>query len=132
MNDTDPYERRLDRSPDDLVAQRHQGEASLEVTEVDALAVHRDPSQASPSATPDATGGPGRGVAWVRPTELAMQLGSGAAGRGIDLQTALATRARRSPATVARQSRRITRTAIGRPAPAVAITPADRPEEVEL
>lgn len=106
MNGTDPYERQLDRIPD---------AAPLEATEheVSPLAVRRDPSQTTMPI--EASAPSSRGVAWVRPTELAMRFSFSTAGRGIDLQTALSERARRSPAAIARASRRTTRSAIARP-----------------
>lgn len=61
--------------------------------------MRRDPSQTTmPIETSAASSG---GVAWVRPTELAMRIGAPVAGRGIDLQTALSERARRAPAAMA-------------------------------
>lgn len=106
MNGTDPYERQLDRIPD---------AAPLEATEheVSPLPVRHDPSQTATHL--EAAPASSRGVAWVRPTELAMRIGSPAAGRGIDLQTALSARARRGTAAVARAARRTTRSSIARP-----------------
>ena len=60
---------------------------------VNQLAHHRDPSLASNRAAP-ATGR--RGIAWVRPTELATYAAP-LVGRGIDLQAELIRRARRTP-----------------------------------
>lgn len=106
MNGPDPYERQLDRIPDDVPPE-------LPDHDVSTLAVRRDPSR---TATPiEAAPSSPRGVAWVRPTELAMRISSPAAGRGIDLQTALSERARRAPAAVARASQRTSRSSITRP-----------------
>lgn len=109
MNGPDPYDRRLDRLPDDTRA-RPDAAATAEPP---ALAVRRDPSQ-QPVASD--RHGARNGVAWVRPSELAMRVGSPVAGRGIDLQTALTTRARRLPHSIARAGNRTTRSAIARPA----------------
>lgn len=106
MNGPDSYERRLDRIPDATPPEMPDHEVSP-------LAVRRDPSQTTiPIETSAASS---RGVAWVRPTELAMRFSSSTAGRGIDLQSALSERARRAPAAIARASRRTTRSAIARP-----------------
>lgn len=116
MNGPDPYERQLDRISEATPPEVPEHEVSP-------LAVRRDPSQATPPI--EASTASPRGVAWVRPTELAMKIGSPVAGRGIDLQTALSERARRTPAAVARATRRTTRSSIARPQPAT-------PEGLEL
>ncbi len=108
MNGPDPYDRRLDRLPEDTRPRPD----SAATAELPALAVRRDPSQ-QPVATNRQ--GAGNGVAWVRPSELAVRVGSPVAGRGIDLQTALTTRARRVPHSIARAGNRTTRSAIARP-----------------
>lgn len=106
MNGPDPYERQLDRIPDAAPPEAPEHAVSP-------LAVRRDPSQrATPIETSAASS---RGVAWVRPTELAMRFSSSTAGRGIDLQTALSQRARQSPGAIVRATRRTTRSAIARP-----------------
>jgi len=107
MNGPDPYDRRLNRMP----KQAAPSPATTRAAENPAIAARRDPSQPS-IATSQQTA---NGIAWVRPTELAMRVGSPAAGRGIDLQTALAARARRAPASLAGAGRRTTRSAIARP-----------------
>lgn len=113
MNTPTMYQRQLDRTlPEPSASFENQpGDP------VDALAVHRDPSvREEPSASEEVA--PQRGVAWVRPSELPSLLGSKVAGRGIDLQTELARRARQTPArTAATVSRRITRGQIARPEP---------------
>jgi hypothetical protein len=84
--------------------------------DVHALAVHPDPSTHGTSieAGPRA-GRPG--VAWVRPSELPTMVGSGWVRRGIDLQSELVRRSRRSPVTASRTVRRVSRSAIARPEP---------------
>lgn len=110
MNTPAPYERRLDRTPPEPAPTPEHGAAA----EVDALAVHRDPSVPTVEAKPD----PDRSqpsVAWVRPSEVPTLLGSKFVRRGIDLQAELTRRARRTPgAAVSQASRRITRTSIAR------------------
>lgn len=110
MNTHDAYERRLDpelpeQAPD----------IGPEVPSV--LAVHGDLSRiptASQRGTPPP---PCREIAWVRPSELPTVVMTPMVGRGIDLQSELARRARRGPATASRASRRITRSAIAQPEP---------------
>lgn len=108
MNGPDPYDRRLDRLPDEA-GPRPEATAAAEPP---ALAVRRDPSQQSVVSSQQSA----HGIAWIRPTQLAMRVGAPLAGRGIDLQTALATRARRGPSSIARAGQRTTRSAIARPA----------------
>ena len=67
-----------------------------------AFAVHRDPSL-TPSADPGSR--VGRGIAWVRPTDLIASSTARIAGRGINFQTALAHRARRAPGHAYRATR---------------------------
>ena len=109
MNTPDPYERRLDRTIPEPASTPEPDAA------VEALAVHRDPSVPTVEANND----PDRSqpsVAWVRPSEVPTLLGSRFVRRGIDLQTELTRRARRTPgAAVFQASRRITRTSIARP-----------------
>ena len=77
----------------------HSPEASHDANQ---LAHDADPSltQAQPP-----TGTSSRRVAWIRPTELASFTGP-LIGRGIDLQTELIRRARRTPITATRAARR--------------------------
>ena len=84
--------------------------------------------QAQPTPEPDRTR---PSVAWVRPSELPTLVGAPWIRRGIDLQSELTRRARRTPRTrVARAGRRISRTAIARPE---AASPTATPtEELEL
>lgn len=109
MNTTESYERRHDRTlPKTAVL------ADTEQS-VEALAIHRDPSlpgttttSAPPASRPS--------VAWVRPSELPTLAGAPWIRRGIDLQSELTRRARRTPQTAATGAgRRITQTKIGRP-----------------
>jgi hypothetical protein len=108
MNGPEPYDRRLDRLPDEAAPRPE----AVQAADPPALAVRRDPSQQPVMPSQQSA----QGIAWVRPTELAMRVGSPVAGRGIDLQTALATQARRVPSSIARAGRRTTRSAIARPA----------------
>lgn len=66
-----------------------------------AFAVHRDPSLSS--------GAPGRlvgrGIEWVRPSDLIAASSARVAGRGIDLHTELARRVRRAPGRTIRAGR---------------------------
>ena len=109
MNTHTPYERRLDRTLSETVP------APEAEKDIEALAVHRDPSVSSAEATRE-TERSERSVAWVRPIEMPTLLGSKFVRRGIDLQAELTRRARRTPgAAVSEASRRITRTSIARP-----------------
>ncbi len=69
---------------------------SLEGSEAErsAFAVHRDPSLTR-GADPGSR--VGRGIAWVRPSDLIASSTARIAGRGINLQAELAHRARRAP-----------------------------------
>lgn len=108
MNTPQPYERRLDRTITD-----HDPKPEPEKA-VDALAVHRDPS-VSFAALAREDDHPQPSVAWVRPSDMPTLLGSKFVRRGIDLQSELTRRARRSPgAAVSKASRRTTRTSIAR------------------
>lgn len=101
---------------DDLTARTtpvRQGKASeiraghVDGGEVSALARHGDPSQPKRrTAAQQAARMPQRRAVWVRPSELLTQAGGRAAGRGIDLQTELARRARRLPAQAVAAGRR--------------------------
>ena len=68
-----------------------------------AFAVHRDPSLTAAGADPGSR--VGRGVAWVRPTDLIASSTARIAGRGINFQTELAHRARRAPGQAYRATR---------------------------
>lgn len=67
-----------------------------------AFAVHRDPSLARGT---DQGSRVGRGIAWVRPSDLIASSTARIAGRGIDLQAGLAHRARRAPGQAFRATR---------------------------
>jgi hypothetical protein len=69
---------------------------------VSQLAHHRDPSLVSGPTNP---AGNKKGIAWVRPTDLATHAAP-LVGRGIDLQAELIRRARRTPATTTRAIQR--------------------------
>lgn len=66
-----------------------------------AFAVHRDPSL-SPSGAQSRMG---RGIAWVRPSDLIASSTARLAGRGIDFQTELAHRVRKVPGQTYRATR---------------------------
>ena len=68
-----------------------------------AFAVHRDPSLTKVGADPGSR--VGRGIAWVRPTDLIASSTARFAGRGINFQTELAHRARRAPGQTYRMTR---------------------------
>ena len=68
------------------------------------FAVHRDPSLTT-TAGGERFSRVGRGIAWVRPTDLIASSASRIAGRGIDLQAELAHRVRRAPGHALRASR---------------------------
>jgi hypothetical protein len=70
--------------------------------EVNQLAHHRDPSLTSGREGQAAAK---RGIAWVRPTELATYAAPWV-GRGIDLHAELTRRARRAPVTATRSLHR--------------------------
>ena len=109
MNTPRAYERHLDRTLPQAAPSPEPDQA------VEALAVHRDPSlPETPLQTEPDRARPS--VAWVRPSELPTLVGAPWIRRGIDLQSELTRRARRTPrAGVARAGRRISRTAIARP-----------------
>ena len=91
---------------------------------VNHLARHRDPSLGgSTTTTPPSRA---KGIAWVRPTELA-SFASPVIGRGIDLQAELVRRARRTPVTTTRSVRRT-----AYPPPHTPEPPAPRQEGLEL
>ena len=112
MNTPEPYERRLDRAIPEPEP-TPQDEQS-----VDALAVHRDPSVPAGAEVKQESGRSRPSVAWVRPSEMPTLVGSKFVGRGIDLQTELARRARRTPgAAASKAARRVTRRSIAQPEP---------------
>lgn len=73
-------------------------------TEADAaaLAHHHEPSLSADSKPPASTA---KGIAWVRPTELAAYV-TPIVGRGVDLHAELTRRARRTPTTTTRALQR--------------------------
>jgi hypothetical protein len=85
------------------------------------LARHRDPSL--PATEDHAPAKSPKGIAWVRPTELASYM-TPMVGRGIELQVELIRRARRTPVT--------TRRAIQRGVPSVPTPAANRTEGLSL
>lgn len=75
-----------------------------------AFALHRDPS-----LTADRSGRRvGRGIEWVRPSDLIAASSAQAAGRGIDFQAELARQARRAPVHAVRAGRDGVRAVRGR------------------
>ena len=68
-----------------------------------AFAVHRDPSLTTTAG--DRSSRVGRGIAWVRPTDLIASSTARIAGRGINFQTELAHRVRRAPGQAFRATR---------------------------
>ena len=68
-----------------------------------AFAVHRDPSLTRGT---DQSSRAGRGIAWVRPSDLIASSTTRIAGRGIDLQVELAQSARRAPGQAFRATRK--------------------------
>ena len=110
MNTPELYERRLDRT---LPEPEPTSEAE---TSADALAVHRDPSVPAMAGVRQELHPSRPNVAWVRPSEMPTLLGSQLVGRGIDLQTEMARRARRTPGGAAsKAARRVTRGSIAQP-----------------
>ena len=116
MNTPADYRRHSHRPPEWPVT----GPASEEAARQ--LAHHRDPSLVSGPTTP---AGSKKGIAWVRPTDLATYAAP-LVGRGIDLQAELIRRARRIPATT---TRAIQRGLPGSPAPT---SPVNRQEGLQL
>ncbi|CUR58119.1 conserved hypothetical protein [metagenome] len=109
MNTPEPYERRLDRILPEPAPTPESEKA------VEALAVHRDPSIPDGAAKQE-TARSRPTVAWVRPSEMPTLIGASWVRRGIDLQSELTRRARRTPSAAAsKAARRVTRTLIARP-----------------
>lgn len=94
------------------IRSRASGPEEAEVAEVSALARHRDPSarrgRTGTTHTADADR-PGRGVIWVRPSDLMTQTGGRIAGAGISFEAELARRACRAPVSAIVASRRALR-----------------------
>lgn len=124
MNTQQPYRRRVGRVTHELGINPVPGGGTDVAT----------PAEPSKPGTPGQSSGSGqrRTVAWVRVSELHAVLGSRIAGRGIDLQSELARRARRAPSAAA-ASRVST---LGHPWPSVTpgepSNPSDRTEGQSL
>lgn len=90
--------------PQDSAARDDEDEVKVRDAETLELTHHRDPSLrvAAGAARAKAMG---RGVEWVRPSELLLSRGGRVAGRGIDFQEELARRARRVPGQTYRATR---------------------------
>ncbi|QBE48470.1 hypothetical protein [Leucobacter triazinivorans] len=78
-------------------------EAAGSEVERSAFAVHRDPSLTATASGPGSR--VGRGIAWVRPSDLIAASSARLAGRGIDFQAELAHRVRRAPGQTYRATR---------------------------
>ena len=114
MNTHAEYRRHSYRLPEQAAPVQGSEAATSE------LAHHRDPSLAAGAKMPTA-----KGIAWIRPTELATYAAP-MIGRGIDLHAELIRRARRSPTTTTRAlQRRIPHSASPPP-------PANRTEGLSL
>jgi hypothetical protein len=96
VNSHAEYRRHSYRPPEPAAAV--QGNDAL----INELAHHRDPSLTAGGKSPTPTA---KGIAWVRPTDLATYAAP-VVGRGIDLQAELIRRARRTPATTTRALQR--------------------------
>src|SRR3546814_18675342 len=106
MNGPDPYERQLDRIPDATPPEAPEREVSP-------LAVRHDHSQTATHL--EAAPASSRGVAWVRPTELALRIGPTAAGRRIALPPELAARPRPGQGALPAAARPSARSPLARP-----------------
>lgn len=117
MNTPESYERRGE--PSAAVPAPPAG-----VQGVDTLAVHQDPSlPAGQAASPQAERLPRASIAWVRPTDFLMSVGAARLGQVADAQAAVVRRSRRAPVVaVSRLRRRVSRSSIARPEPAVPTT----------
>ena len=87
-----------------------------------AFAVHRDPSLTTTAG--DRSSRVGRGIAWVRPSDLIASSTARLAGRGIDFQAELAHRVRRAPGQTYRATRNRARDARDRRAARVVPEPS--------
>lgn len=118
MTDTTTTTQERRREHEHAARQRHRRDSDVptrasrveetEGAEVSASARHRDPSarrQRTERRTADA-GRPGRGVTWVRPSDLMTQAGGRIAGAGISFEAELARRARRAPVSAVIASHR--------------------------
>lgn len=97
-------------------------EAAGSEAERSAFAVHRDPSLAT--TVRDGGSRVGRGIAWVRPSDLIASSSARLAGRGIDFQAELAHRVRRAPGQTYRATRNRARDARDRRAARVVPEPS--------
>jgi hypothetical protein len=98
--------------PDPVGASSPPTEAELR-----ALARHGDPSLTHTAAVPRSSQA-SRSIVWMRPSDPVTTATSPMLKRGADTQGNLVRQARRTPSAAARAGRRITRSAIARPAPA--------------
>lgn len=93
-----------ERDRTELPEGRPETAESAEAHRSSMFAVHRNPSLAA--AAGDRGSRVGRGIAWVRPTDLIPSSSARVAGRGIDLHTELAHRVRRAPGHAYRATRK--------------------------
>lgn len=117
MNSQQLYRRRVDR------ATRELGTTPVPAGSKD-VAVPAEPSLPGTSGQSSSTNQQHRTVAWVRVSELHAVLGSRVAGRGIDLQSELARRARRAPSAAASRV-----STLGHPRPSATPSEPTRPSD---
>lgn len=103
MNATEHMEarRRAEEEPERARISSHET-ATAEASE---LARHRDPSLTDKDVAAAAAKKKARGVEWVRPSDLLVSRSARLAGRGIDFQAELSSRARRLPGQTYRATR---------------------------
>lgn len=104
MNPTDETPTGMPTPNDDA---ERTAAAANDDAQMSEFARHGDPSRKS---TPLASRMPGRGVDWVRPSDLMTRACGRVAGRGIDFHTSLTQQARRIPVHSARSLQRGVRT----------------------
>lgn len=92
MNDQEMPQRDPRKETEEPIVHPDAEKTSSEA-ERSAFAMHRDPSLTAGKSGPQV----GRGIEWVRPSDLIAASSARAAGRGIDFQAELARQARRAP-----------------------------------
>lgn len=100
MNDQEMPQRDPRKETEEPTVRPDAEKASSEA-ERSAFAMHRDPSLTAGRSGRRV----GRGVEWVRPSDLIAASSARAAGRGIDFQAELARQARRAPGQAVRAGR---------------------------
>lgn len=111
MNDEQIPHRELREEPAELTANLDVEKASG-AAERSAFAMHHDPSLNAGVSGPRV----GRGIEWVRPTDLIASSSARVAGLGIDFQAELGRQARRTPGQAVRAGRDGVRAIRGRAA----------------